>query len=172
MTCKGCFDLDPDAYCVECFEVARENYLRAARMVEVVEKDPAIFGSETRASVEMMRWIIRYFKAREARDERAKGHLAEIDDLRNGVEAGKRAAKMVQEYCQAMRDIEEVLDLRRAPDAYPGKVGIPNRVEALIDAWGDALTALEDLLKNPNSTEAKDQANAALVAGGFGVKRY
>jgi len=26
-------------------------------------------------------------------------------------------------------------------------------------------------LKNPNSVEAREQANAALVAGGFGVKK-
>jgi len=105
----------------------------------------------------------------EAREQRL---LAEIDDLRNGVAAGKRAADTCKDLTRALRDIEEVLDLRRCPDAYPGKIGIPCRVEALIDAWGDALTALDDLLKNPNSTEARERANAALVAGGFGIKRY
>ena len=99
----------------------------------------------------------------EAREQQL---LAEIDDLRNGVAAGKRAADTCKDLTRALRDIEEVLD-RRCPDAYPGKIGIPCRVEALIDAWGDALTALDDLLKNPNSTEARERANAALVAGGF-----
>jgi len=103
-------------------------------------------------------------------DSREQRLLAEIDDLRNGVAAGKRAADTCKDLTRALRDIEEVLD-RRCPDAYPGKIGIPCRVEALIDAWGDALTALDDLLKNPNSTEARERANAALVAGGFGIKR-
>lgn len=173
MTCSGCFlRLKPDSWCAECVEVARDNQLRAMRLIEVVEADPFIFSAETRASVEMMRWIVRHYQVREARDERAKRLLAEIDDLRNGIAAGKRAADTCKDLTRALLDIEEVLDQRRCPDAYPGKTGIPCRVEALIDAWGDALTALDDLLKNPNSTEAREQANAALVAGGFGVKRY
>jgi hypothetical protein len=55
MTCSGCFlRLKPDSWCAECVEVARDNQLRAMRLIEVVEADPFIFSAETRASVEMM----------------------------------------------------------------------------------------------------------------------
>lgn len=70
MTCPGCFlRLKPDSWCAECVEVARDNQLRAMRLIEVVEADPFIFSAETRASVEMMRWIVRHYQVREARDQ-------------------------------------------------------------------------------------------------------
>lgn len=95
-----------------------------------------------------------------------------IVDLENGVAAGKRAAQTCKELTQALRGIEEVLDLRRTPDPYPGKIGLPCRVEALVDAWADASMALVDLLANPDSQAARDHANAVLVASRFGVKAY
>lgn len=95
-----------------------------------------------------------------------------IADLENGVAECQRAAQMCKELTQALRDIEEVLDLRRTPDPYPGKIGLPCRVEALVDAWADASMALVDLLANPDSQAARDHANAVLVASRFGVKAY
>jgi predicted component of type VI protein secretion system len=102
----------------------------------------------------------------------AADYESRIADLEAGVEAGKRAALTVREYCEAMRDIEEVLDTRRTPDPYPGKTGVPCRVEALVDAWADASMALVDLLANPDSPAAKDHAQAVLVASRFGVRKY
>ena len=87
-----------------------------------------------------------------------------LDDLEDSVAAGKRAAQACKELTQAFRDIEEVLDLRRTPDPHPDKTGVPCRVEALVDAWADALMALVDLLANPGSQAARDHANAVLVA--------
>ena len=88
----------------------------------------------------------------------AADYESRIADLKVGVEA--------------MRDIEEVLDTRRTPDPYPGKIGVFCRVEALADAWADASMALVDLLANPDSPAAKDHAQAVLVASRFGVRKY
>jgi hypothetical protein len=88
----------------------------------------------------------------------AKDYEARIADLEAGV-------------AQALLDIEEVLDMRECPLPYPGKVGTPCRVEALVDAWADASMALVDLLANPSSQAAQDHARAVLAESGFGVKR-
>lgn len=101
----------------------------------------------------------------------AKSYEARIADLEAGVAAGKRAAETCKEMTQALLDIEEVLDMRECPLPYPGKVGVPCRVEALVDAWADASMALIDLLANSNSQAAKDHAQAVLAESRFGVKR-
>jgi hypothetical protein len=101
----------------------------------------------------------------------AKDYESRIEDLEAGVEAGKRAAETCKEVTRALLDIEEVLDMRECPLPYPGKVGIPCRVEALVDAWADASMALVDLLANPSSQAAQDHARAVLAESRFGIKR-
>lgn len=73
----------------------------------------------------------------------ARDYEARIEDLEAGVAAGKRAA----EACKIMSD-------------------------ALIDAWRDALQALDDLRRHPGDQAAMDHADAVMTEAGFGIKRY
>jgi hypothetical protein len=96
----------------------------------------------------------------------AADYAARIADLEAGVAAGKRAAQMCREYTDAMKKIEDGLDARCAPPPYPGKAGIPGRVEALQDAWSYALQALRDVYRHPGDLAAMDHARAVLSEAG------
>lgn len=92
----------------------------------------------------------------------ARDYEARIEDLEAAAEAGKRAAKACKMMSDALSEIDMCLDLHRAPEPYPGKKGVPCRVEALLDAWGDALQALDDLRRHPGNQAAMDHADAVL----------
>ena len=64
----------------------------------------------------------------------AKDYEKRISDLEAGVAAGKRAAQTCRQQTDAFLEIESMLDLRRAPQPRGGKIGIPCRIEALLDA--------------------------------------